>query len=82
MSLLSLCYDETLLLTESIQGVCELKLDERYGCEALAILHWEQLQAIQLPEEVKNFYLSTNGFELTWKFSIAGTAKNIKIIHN
>lgn len=56
---------------QSIQGIVDLKLDEKYGCETLALLHWEQLHSILLPDEVKNFYLASNGFELTWKFRIA-----------
>ena len=47
-------------------------MDEKYGCETLALLHWEQLHATSLPEEVKSFYLATNGFEFTWKFRLAG----------
>lgn len=50
----------------------DLKLDEKYGCETIAVLHWEQLHSILLPDEVKNFYLATNGFEFTWKFRLAG----------
>lgn len=66
-------YSCFLLITiESIQGIVDLKLDEKYGCETLALLHWEQLHSILLPDEVKNFYLASNGFELTWKFRIAG----------
>ena len=57
---------------ESIPGVFDLKLDEKYGCEQNALTHWEQLYSVSLPEEVKNFYLATNGFELTWKFRLAG----------
>lgn len=58
--------------TESIPGVVDLKMDEKYGCELNALTHWEQLYSVNLPEEVKNFYLATNGFELTWKFRLAG----------
>ncbi|EFX79750.1 hypothetical protein DAPPUDRAFT_103962 [Daphnia pulex] len=56
---------------QSIQGIVDLKMDEKYGCETLALLHWEQLHATSLPEEVKSFYLATNGFEFTWKFRLA-----------
>lgn len=68
------------LLTESIQGVVDLKLDEKYGCETIALLHWEQLHGILLPDEVKNFYLASNGFEFTWKFRLGGTGKLLTII--
>ena len=62
----------TVFAAESLPGVVDLKLDERYGCETLALVHWEQLNGFYLPDEIKNFYLATNGFELTWKFRIAG----------
>ena len=55
-----------------MQGVVDLKLNENNGCETVALLHWEQLHSVRLPEEMKHFYLATNGFQMTWKFRLAG----------
>ena len=60
-------------VAESIPGVVDLKMEEKYGCEQQALAHWEQLYSVNLPEEVKNFYLGSNGLELTWKFRLAGS---------
>ena len=37
------------------------------------------MHSVQLPEDVKNFYLAINGFELTWKLKLAGKTISCKI---
>ncbi|CAH1394118.1 unnamed protein product [Nezara viridula] len=69
-------YDDlTLNLIKSldwIPGVHNIKLDKRQPCEKTSILAWEQRQCCQLPLDLKNFYLSVDGFELTYDFRYAG----------
>merc|ERR1711973_705522 len=64
--------DFDFFFAETIQGVVDLKFNESNGCETLALLHWEQLHSVQLPQEIKRFSLATSGFQLTWKFRLAG----------
>jgi len=37
-----------------------------------ALVAWEQRNTCMLPEDLKNFYLTTDGLLLTWKVSIDG----------
>ncbi len=41
-------------------------------CDNIAITSWEQRYSTVLPHEIKDFYLATDGFKLTWSFSHAG----------
>ena len=66
-----------LVFQESIDGVCDTKFDERNACDASVLLHWEQLHSVQFPVDVKNFYLSTNGLDFTWKFRLCGTLASL-----
>ena len=70
-----------LLLVESIDGVCDLRIDERNACEGAVLLHWEQVHSVQFPEDVKAFYLSSNGFSFSWKFRLCGNGFKILLIN-
>ena len=57
---------------ENIQGIQDVILSEHQPCDNIAITSWEQRYSTVLPHEIKDFYLATDGFRLTWSFSHAG----------
>ncbi|XP_076653655.1 tubulin polyglutamylase complex subunit 2 [Halictus rubicundus] len=57
---------------ESLPYVKNVRVDRRSGCEATAIANWEQRHCCALPEDLRNFYLSIDGFQLLWNLEIAG----------
>ncbi|BES90501.1 Hypothetical protein NTJ_03309 [Nesidiocoris tenuis] len=62
----------TLGLTRTLRdlpGVQNVILEEREPCEKSLVNSWEQRHSCILPFDLKNFYLSTDGFQLTWCFS-------------
>uniref|UniRef100_A0A8D2L0W4 Tubulin polyglutamylase complex subunit 2 n=1 Tax=Varanus komodoensis TaxID=61221 RepID=A0A8D2L0W4_VARKO len=54
------------LLPEASPGVSEVIFVEKEPAERHAIISWEQKNACVLPEDLKNFYLMTDGFHMTW----------------
>ncbi|XP_058027928.1 tubulin polyglutamylase complex subunit 2 isoform X1 [Ahaetulla prasina] len=53
-------------LLETSPGVTEVMFVEKEPAERHAIVSWEQKNACVLPEDLKNFYLMTDGFRMTW----------------
>ncbi|XP_052792461.1 tubulin polyglutamylase complex subunit 2-like isoform X2 [Mya arenaria] len=51
---------------EKKTGVCRLQLEPRKPADRSAILAWEQKNTVFLPEDLKSFYLTSDGFLLTW----------------
>ncbi|XP_061469333.1 tubulin polyglutamylase complex subunit 2 isoform X2 [Rhineura floridana] len=51
---------------EASPGVTEVTFVEKEPAERHAIVSWEQKNACVLPEDLKNFYLMTDGFHMTW----------------
>ncbi|XP_071168630.1 tubulin polyglutamylase complex subunit 2-like isoform X1 [Mytilus edulis] len=51
---------------EKKTGVCKIEMDQRSPADRHAVLMWEQRNGCFLPEDFKNFYLTTDGFKLTW----------------
>ena len=49
-------------------------LSEHQPCDIIAITSWEQRYSTILPQKIKDFYLATDGFRLTWNYRHAGTA--------
>ncbi|KAM6980660.1 tubulin polyglutamylase complex subunit 2 [Aplochiton taeniatus] len=47
-------------------GVMDVRFVERAPAEKRCLLSWEQKNACLLPEDLKDFYLTTDGFTLTW----------------
>ena len=41
-------------------------------CDLLAITAWEQRYSTQLPENIRDFYLASDGFRLSWSYNYAG----------
>lgn len=59
-------------ILENLPYVKDVRVDRRNGCESLAIANWEQRHSCTLPEDVRNFYASIDGFQLLWNLEIAG----------
>ncbi|TSK72100.1 Tubulin polyglutamylase complex subunit 2 [Bagarius yarrelli] len=51
---------------ESLPGVSDVQFVEREPAEKRCLLSWEQKNNCILPEDLKDFYLTTDGFTLTW----------------
>uniref|UniRef100_A0A8D0HEP5 Knr4/Smi1-like domain-containing protein n=1 Tax=Sphenodon punctatus TaxID=8508 RepID=A0A8D0HEP5_SPHPU len=62
------CGEECLspITSETSPGVTEVMFVEKEPAERHTIISWEQKNACILPEDLKNFYLMTDGFHLTW----------------
>ncbi|XP_076756095.1 tubulin polyglutamylase complex subunit 2 [Xylocopa sonorina] len=59
-------------ILESFPYVKNVRVDRRNGCETTTIASWEQRHCCTLPEDVRNFYASIDGFLLQWSLEIAG----------
>ncbi|KAF1466238.1 Tubulin polyglutamylase complex subunit 2, partial [Pygoscelis adeliae] len=53
-------------LLETSPGVAEVTFVEKEPAERHTIISWEQKNSCILPEDLKNFYLMTDGFQMTW----------------
>nr|XP_046166661.1 tubulin polyglutamylase complex subunit 2 [Oncorhynchus gorbuscha] len=51
---------------ESMPGVMDVRFVEREPAEKRCLLSWEQKNTCVLPEDLRDFYLTTDGFTLTW----------------
>ena len=50
-------------------------------CDNLAITSWEQRYSTVLPHEIRDFYLATDGFKLTWNFNHgSGRALELELV--
>lgn len=67
-------------ILEGSPCVKNVRIERRNGCELTAITSWEQRHCCSLPEDVKNFYLSIDGFLLLWNLEIAGINLNYNSI--
>lgn len=59
-------------LLENNPCVRNVKVERRMACERSVLSSWEQRHCCFLPEDLKNFYASIDGFSLTWSLDIAG----------
>merc|ERR1719471_1099470 len=57
---------------EKLSGVQDISLCDHSPCDNLAITSWEQRYSTVLPHEIRDFYLATDGFRLTWNFNHGG----------
>lgn len=55
-------------LLTSIPRVTGVNYDKRPPCERTQITTWEQRHNIYLPDDMKRFFLSSDGFVLTWSY--------------
>ncbi|XP_015126950.1 tubulin polyglutamylase complex subunit 2 [Diachasma alloeum] len=59
-------------LLEASPCVRHVKVERRSACDRSALSSWEQRHCCLLPEDLKSFYASIDGFSLTWSLDIAG----------
>lgn len=52
--------------------MCEVSLSNFSPSERHKVIAWEQKNTCMLPDDLKNFYLTTNGLLLTWKVNVEG----------
>ncbi|XP_038600235.1 tubulin polyglutamylase complex subunit 2 isoform X1 [Tachyglossus aculeatus] len=57
-------------ILESSPGVTEVTFIEKEPAERHMIASWEQKNECALPEDLKNFYLMTDGFHMTWSVKL------------
>ncbi|CAM5112639.1 unnamed protein product [Eretmochelys imbricata] len=53
-------------ILETSPGVDEVTFVEKEPAERHSIVSWEQKNSCVLPEDLKNFYLMSDGFHMTW----------------
>jgi len=59
-------------ILEESSCIKNVRIDRRNGCDLDAIANWEQRHCCALPEDMRNFYVSIDGFLLQWNLEIAG----------
>ncbi|XP_021346030.1 tubulin polyglutamylase complex subunit 2-like isoform X3 [Mizuhopecten yessoensis] len=47
-------------------GVCKVELEQRAPADRHNVLMWEQRNTCFLPEDLKSFFLTSDGFQLSW----------------
>ncbi|KAM4613679.1 tubulin polyglutamylase complex subunit 2 [Polymixia lowei] len=57
-------------ILESMPGVVDVRFVEREPAEKRCLLSWEQKNTCILPEDLRDFYLTTDGFTLTWSVKL------------
>jgi uncharacterized protein YukE len=55
----------------------DIKLTIRQPADKLSLSAWERKSGVHFPSDLKDYYMSTNGFKLTWSLEHAGD--NLKI---
>lgn len=55
---------------ESMPGVMDIRFVEREPAEKRCLLSWEQNNNCSLPEDIRDFYLTTDGLTLTWSVKL------------
>lgn len=63
-------------LSENTPGVRNLAVKQCLPCDKAKISLWEQRNACQLPDDVRSFYASCDGFKLTWSYRVEGQCKH------
>ncbi|XP_067664466.1 tubulin polyglutamylase complex subunit 2-like isoform X2 [Haliotis asinina] len=66
---------------EKKTGVCKINLDERVPADRHAVLTWEQRNCCLLPEDLKSFYLTSNGFHFTWSVKLDNQTLTVGKMH-
>ncbi|XP_051537380.1 tubulin polyglutamylase complex subunit 2 isoform X2 [Myxocyprinus asiaticus] len=59
---------------ESLPGVLDVRFAEKAPAEKRCLMSWEQKNNCALPEDLRDFYLTTDGFMLTWNSKLGNEA--------
>ena len=54
-----------------VPNIQDVVLAEHQPSDNIAITSWEQRYSTLLPHELKDFYLATDGFKLTWNYKLS-----------
>ncbi|KAM9757916.1 tubulin polyglutamylase complex subunit 2 [Menidia menidia] len=57
-------------ILDNMPGVVDVRFAEREPAEKRSLLSWEQKNTCILPEDLRDFYLTTDGFTLTWNVKL------------
>lgn len=57
-------------ILENMPGVADVKFAEREPADKRSLLSWEQRNTCILPEDLRDFYLTTDGFTLHWSVKL------------
>ncbi|XP_076027119.1 tubulin polyglutamylase complex subunit 2 [Genypterus blacodes] len=57
-------------ILENMPGVVDVRFAERDPAEKRCLLSWEQKNTCILPEDLRDFYLTTDGFTLSWSVKL------------
>ncbi|XP_063312863.1 tubulin polyglutamylase complex subunit 2 isoform X2 [Pelobates fuscus] len=57
-------------ILESSPGVTDVMFEEKRPAERHMIVNWEQKNGCTLPDDLKNFYLMTDGFQMSWNVKL------------
>lgn len=68
-------------ISEADPRVCNVSVERRPPCDRVAISTWEQRHSAVLPEDLRNFYVSSDGFQLTWHYKYSGS-KRLSLVNN
>ncbi|CAD7080531.1 unnamed protein product [Hermetia illucens] len=55
----------------NVPRITNVICEKRQPCEKAQVMNWEQRHCVYLPEDMKKFYLSTDGFILHWSYQYA-----------
>ncbi|XP_067840620.1 tubulin polyglutamylase complex subunit 2 isoform X1 [Heptranchias perlo] len=64
-------------ILESRPGVTEVRFVEKEPTERHMIISWEQKNCCLLPDDLRNFYLMTDGFLMTWSIKFDGNTMQL-----
>ncbi|XP_007895328.1 tubulin polyglutamylase complex subunit 2 [Callorhinchus milii] len=62
---------------ESRPGVAEVRFMENEPAERHMIISWEQKNCCIIPEDLRNFYLMSDGFLMTWSIRFDGSVMEL-----
>ncbi|XP_050078579.1 tubulin polyglutamylase complex subunit 2-like, partial [Anopheles maculipalpis] len=65
---------------KKLPRVTDVKLDAELPCKTAEITAWETKNSVRLPDDMKQFYLSTDGFSVKWTYCYS-KRKQISVGH-
>lgn len=62
----------------TVPRITNISLHKQQPCEKMSISTWEQRHNVYLADDMKRFFLSTDGFTLHWCYQYARKWQNTK----
>lgn len=56
------------MILENVPRIRNVIIYKKQACERLLLNSWEQRHCCILPQDLKEFYLSTDGLKLVWSY--------------